>query len=176
MKKIVNYFILIVILIVIAVLAVSFWPKKQVVIVNSFEDCVAAGYPVMESYPRQCRANDQTFVEDIGNELAKADLIRIDYPRPNQTITSPLEITGQARGTWYFEASFPVELRDANGNLLIQYYAQAQGEWMTADFVPFKSILEFTKPSTPTGQLILRKDNPSGLPEHDDQLIVPIKF
>ncbi len=34
--------------------------------INSFEDCVTAGNPVMESYPRQCRTIDeQTFVEEI---------------------------------------------------------------------------------------------------------------
>jgi hypothetical protein len=37
-------------------------PLKEI---NNFEDCVAAGNPVMESYPRQCRANEETFVEDI---------------------------------------------------------------------------------------------------------------
>jgi hypothetical protein len=30
--------------------------------INSFEECVAAGNPVMESYPRQCRAGNRTFV------------------------------------------------------------------------------------------------------------------
>ncbi len=30
--------------------------------IDSFEECVAAGNPVMESYPRQCRAGDRTFV------------------------------------------------------------------------------------------------------------------
>jgi hypothetical protein len=31
--------------------------------IQSFEDCVAAGYPVMESYPRQCRTADgRTFI------------------------------------------------------------------------------------------------------------------
>lgn len=29
--------------------------------INSFAACVAAGNPVMESYPEQCRANGQTF-------------------------------------------------------------------------------------------------------------------
>lgn len=29
--------------------------------INSFADCVAAGYPVMESYPEQCAANGQTW-------------------------------------------------------------------------------------------------------------------
>ncbi len=33
---------------------------------SSFEECVAAGNPVMESYPRQCMANGRTFTENIG--------------------------------------------------------------------------------------------------------------
>lgn len=31
-------------------------------VVNSFEDCVKAGNPVMESYPEQCRSGKQTFI------------------------------------------------------------------------------------------------------------------
>ncbi|MBW2976939.1 hypothetical protein KY347_05835 [Candidatus Woesearchaeota archaeon] len=33
--------------------------------VSNFDECAAAGYPVMESYPRQCRAGDETFTEEI---------------------------------------------------------------------------------------------------------------
>lgn len=33
--------------------------------ITSFEECVEAGNPVMESYPRQCRAGGETFVEEI---------------------------------------------------------------------------------------------------------------
>lgn len=33
--------------------------------ITSFEECAAAGNPVMESYPRQCRADGQTFVETV---------------------------------------------------------------------------------------------------------------
>ena len=36
--------------------------------ITNFEECVAAGNPVMESYPMQCRANGQTFVEEIEAE------------------------------------------------------------------------------------------------------------
>ena len=43
----------------------------------------------------------------IGNELEKADMIRVDAPRPNQVIQSPLTVKGEARGAWFFEASFP---------------------------------------------------------------------
>jgi len=37
--------------------------------VTNFEECVAAGNPVMESYPRQCRdpVSDKTFTEEIEN-------------------------------------------------------------------------------------------------------------
>jgi heat shock protein HslJ len=38
--------------------------RTQTVITN-FDECVAQGNPVMESYPRQCRAGDDVFVDDI---------------------------------------------------------------------------------------------------------------
>ena len=39
-------------------------------IVESFEECIAAGNPVMESYPRQCRTDDgKNFVEKINSSL-----------------------------------------------------------------------------------------------------------
>ncbi|MBA7621029.1 hypothetical protein ES703_28386 [subsurface metagenome] len=145
--------------------------------INSFEECVSAGYPVLESYPRQCKTPDgKTFTEDIGNELEKADLIQIDNPRPNQIIESPLFIKGKAIGNWYFEADFPVKLFDDNGYLLGITIAQALGDWMTEDFVPFSATLLFAVPSTPKGRLVLEKDNPSGLPEHADELTIPVYF
>jgi hypothetical protein len=145
--------------------------------ISSFEDCVAAGNPVMESYPRQCAAGGQTFVEDIGNELEMADVVQITNPRPNQTVSSPLTITGQARGTYFFEANFPVRLETETGEELVQHYAQAEGEWMTEDFVPFSATLEFSlPPGVSRGNLILEKANPSGLPEHDATLQIPVTF
>lgn len=32
--------------------------------INSFEECVRSGSPVMESYPRQCRYGDEVFIEE----------------------------------------------------------------------------------------------------------------
>ena len=143
----------------------------------NFEECVLAGNPVQESYPRQCRTPEgQIFSENIGNELEKINLIRIDAPRPNQSISSPLIVKGQARGNWFFEASFPVKLYDESNQLLVLGVAQAQGNWMTEDFVSFEARLEFTSPGAGQGTLRLEKDNPSGLPENDDALIVPIRF
>lgn len=147
--------------------------------VTDFLGCVAAGNPVMESYPRQCRHGGETFVEDIGNELDKTDLIRLDSPRPNEVITSPLAISGEARGYWFFEADFPVVLVDWDGLIIAEGIATAKNDWMTEEFVPFEATLTFeTDPDaySDRGALILRKDNPSGLPEHDDALEVPVIF
>jgi hypothetical protein len=37
--------------------------------INGFDECAGAGYPVMESYPRQCRTPEgRTFVEDLSPE------------------------------------------------------------------------------------------------------------
>lgn len=53
-------------------------------------------------------------------------MIQVDAPVANATITSPLTITGKARGGWYFEASFPVELKNAGGTVIATGVAQAQ--------------------------------------------------
>lgn len=38
-------------------------------VVDSFADCEAAGNPIMESYPRQCRHDGQLFVEPLEQPL-----------------------------------------------------------------------------------------------------------
>jgi len=144
--------------------------------ITSFEECVAAGNPAMESWPRQCRAGDETFTEDIGNEFEKTDLIRSTTPRPNQTITSPLEISGEARGTWFFEASFPVKIIDGNGRVLLNSFVGTEDDWMTEDFVAYAGTLDFPTPTTKKGTLLLEKNNPSGIPEYDDALRIPVRF
>jgi len=106
----------------------------------------------------------------------KPDLIVVDTPRIDDVVTSPLVIEGRARGPWFFEASFPVRMVDAEGNVLGQGHAEANGEWMTTDFVSFKAALTFTTPKTATGLLVLEKDNPSGNLDLSDELDIPVRF
>ena len=101
--------------------------------------------------------------------------------KSNQKITSPLQIDGKVRGFWFFEASFPIQLTDEQGNVLATTIAQAQSDpatgevnWMTEDFVDFKARLEFVSNAEIKGFLVFKKDNPSGLPENDKELKVPI--
>lgn len=114
---------------------------------------------------------------------AKADTIIIDTPEPGSTITSPLEITGEARGPWFFEASAPVMLVDWDGRIIAESYIEAEESWMTEDFVPFSGTIEFESPYTAgaaafqaRGTLIMQKANPSDLPENDDALEIPVMY
>lgn len=60
MKKIIA------ISIIIIAFGVAYWLFGPVSKISSFEDCVNAGYPIMESYPRQCKTPDgRTFTEII---------------------------------------------------------------------------------------------------------------
>lgn len=106
------------------------------------------------------------------------NLVRAQNIQPDQQVSSPLVVQGEARGFWFFEASFPIRLLDELGRVLATGFGQANGDWMTNNFVPFTSsqLMFSTSTDADEGFLFLEKDNPSGLPQFDDQLIVPVKF
>lgn len=95
--------------------------------------------------------------------------IVVETPAAGETVTSPLVVRGKAKGAWFFEASFPVKLLDALGTERTSVPAQAQSEWMTEDYVPFEVTLPFKVENAQYGTIVFRRDNPSGLPEHDEE-------
>lgn len=114
---------------------------------------------------------------DNGNASEVADLIVVETPTPNSVLESSFVVKGQARGNWYFEASFPVQLVASDGTVLVNSFIMANGEWMTEEFVPFEKSFSFTNTTGATGgTLILKKDNPSDMRELDNELRIPVKF
>ncbi len=147
--------------------------------VTNYDECAERGYQITDIFPPTCKTPDgQIFVESIDNSSEKADLIQLEYPALKQTIiSSPILLQGRARGNWFFEASFPVEIVDMNGNLLHIGIATAQNEnWMTTDFVPFTASLELENDFQGPAIMILNKNNPSDYRELDDALIVPVNI
>jgi hypothetical protein len=70
--------IIITVLVTLGVVAVGlflvFYPAQEVYepndeVVTNFDECVAAGNPIMENYPRRCRHGEVTFVEDISDRV-----------------------------------------------------------------------------------------------------------
>ena len=83
---------------------------------------------------------------------------------------------GEAHGSWYFEASFPVRLVASDGSVLAEVPATALDDWMQDAKVPFEVSIVFATPTATSGTLILKRDNPSGLPEHDASVEIPVVF
>ena len=109
--------------------------------------------------------------------------ISISAPQIGAPVSSPISVSGTARGTWYFEASAPVLVVDWDGKIIGTGHVQAQGEWMTTDFVPFTGSVEFIRPVCAAGAdycthgaVIFRNDNPSGDPSRDKAVEIPVKF
>ncbi len=102
--------------------------------------------------------------------------IIVDSPKPGTVISGPFAISGKAKG-FYFEATFPVKLIDSQNNVIAAGYAKATSDWMTADYVPFETgeINFLLYPSaTTSGFVVFSKDNPSGLPEKDEEFRVAV--
>jgi hypothetical protein len=116
---------------------------------------------------------DQDFDRKIDGENSE---VVLESPREGELITSPFVVRGKARGSWFFEANIGVRLFDANGKLILAHYGMTNEDWMTTEFVPFSSSLSFGPPETETGTLVIAKDNPSGLPEHDASYSIPVRF
>ncbi len=95
-------------------------------------------------------------------------------PTENETVSSPIVITGKARGNWYFEAVFPIDLINSNGDIIGHGQARADSDWTTLDFVNFHAYIEYPATSTGRALLVLRKDNPSDNPEFDQSIFVPV--
>jgi len=54
------------IMLIVGALVIFLVVYSQAPEIKSFEDCVRAGNLVMESYPRQCKAGNEIFVEETG--------------------------------------------------------------------------------------------------------------
>ena len=104
------------------------------------------------------------------------EAILVTSPQPNDSVGSPLTVTGQARGTWYFEASFTVRLFDVNMSELTVAPAQAEGDWMTEDFVPFEVALPAFTTGGPLGYLFLEKHNASDEMGLSCSVVIPVQF
>ncbi|MCA9361389.1 Gmad2 immunoglobulin-like domain-containing protein [Candidatus Kaiserbacteria bacterium] len=114
-----------------------------------------------------------TTEESNSSELSPVvykDLIKVSSPLPDTKVSSPLVIEGEARGMWFFEANFPVLVTDWDGLIIGEGFAEAEGNWMTEDYVPFTATITFTADTriSDRGSIILKRSNASGLPEHDD--------
>jgi hypothetical protein len=100
--------------------------------------------------------------------------VSITQPVSGAEVGGSFTVSGKAPGNWYFEASFPIQVRDGEGNVIARTHATAQSDWMTTELVAFTATVHIDGGYKGPADLILLRDNPSGLPEHDDSTTIPI--
>ena len=136
-----------------------------------YSDQGMATEPTVPAFEIFAREGDTLKVLMRG-ENVDMDTVSIVSPVAGAALPRDFIVTGSARG-WYFEASFPIRVIDQAGNQLGQGVAQAQGDWMTTNPVPFKASVSVGKYQGPA-ILMLMKDNPSGEVKNDASIQIPI--
>lgn len=110
---------------------------------------------------------------DIGILGNGADLVYLSI-LPKAKVSGILDLTGEVKGGYFFEANILVNILDSNKNVLKQGHGTATTDWMTADPVTFTAAIDFTDLSKGPAYLEIHNDNASGLPENDKSILVPI--
>jgi|GEM_PF-946017 hypothetical protein len=100
--------------------------------------------------------------------------VSVTMPLPNAIVGHTFDITGTAPNQWYFEAVFPIQVRDANDDLVGNSQGHAQSDWTKPGLVAFTSQITIDASYQGPANLIILKDNPSGLPQNIDSVTIPI--
>lgn len=118
--------------------------------------------------------------EDMPVQVAPVTVLNLDNVSDNDHVTPKQVITGTVPGFWFFEASFPVTLRDVNGDTIAVVTATTTEDWMVTTNVHFTVTLPETFTYTGVGSLLFRKDDPSDgeapFNAETDQYVVPVIF
>ena len=72
-------------------------------LITDFDSCVAAGNPVMESYPRQCRVGNRVFVENITLTMEEALSIAESSPCMDEGGLTGDYFYNPGTRTWWFD-------------------------------------------------------------------------
>ncbi|MBN2014761.1 MAG: DUF333 domain-containing protein [Candidatus Altiarchaeota archaeon] len=110
-------------------------------VVNSFEDCVNAGYPVMESYPRQCKTPDgRTFTEEVcmtatGESMSLSEAKQIAVESECGDRLKDTAFCNSNTGTWWIDLD--IEQQGCNPACIVDIEAKtAEINWRCTGLLP----------------------------------------
>lgn len=93
---------------------------------------------------------------------------------PGAKVSGKMTATGSVKGAYFFEANLVMQILDANKNVLRSFPGSATTDWMTSEPVSFTTDLDFTGLAKGPGYIRIHNDNPSGLPENDRSIDIPV--
>lgn len=111
---------------------------------------------------------NNTTVEGNKDDLVSFSIV------PGVSVHGILSYRGTLKGGYFFEGNVLVKILDADKKILKQSNAVATTDWMTAGPVDFEGNIDFTGLPSGAGYFEIQNDNPSGLPENDKSILIPI--
>jgi hypothetical protein len=128
---------------------------------------------VAQEGPKERVKPDQEMIDIDSKKVAEGIDIRVKTPHVNQTIETPLKITGEAKG-WYTDSAFQIQLIDDKGSVIASGTAKATGEG--DDYVPFEAEITFDRKEAKVGDLVFQKSNPTNDPAKAGTFSFPVFF
>ncbi|HEY4521506.1 MAG TPA: Gmad2 immunoglobulin-like domain-containing protein [Candidatus Paceibacterota bacterium] len=148
-----------------------------IVVMTGFLIALPSSKPSPEIVAATSTADEETPPSSVDEAPSSQPLSRsvvVTTPQQKQHVGRNFTVAGVAPGPWFFEAQFPMQVRDMEGSVVGRATATAQGEWMTEELVTFTAMMHIDATFHGEAILILMKDNPSGMPENDDAIEVPV--
>ncbi len=106
----------------------------------------------------------------LGN---KDDLVSFSI-WPGAKVHGVVSYRGVIKGSYFFEANIGINILDLNKKILKGDHAMSTTDWMTTEPVSFEGNVDFTGLPKGGAYFEIHNDNPSGLPEHDKSVLIPI--
>lgn len=146
--------------------------------IKSFEDCAEAGNLVVETKPRECHTKNQQIFIEVYNGVILEDVIKTTSPKPNQIVTSPFKLEGEAVGGWYYNDQLMARLEDDNGKVIATKPVKALESTKTDGYVPFVAAITYVRADvgTPKGKLIIERTNTEFSRGELGPLVIPVEF
>lgn len=117
------------------------------------------------------------FYGNVQSELGSTTVAHITTPVADAYVRNPLRVRGVAPSSWFFEDEIPIRLLDGSGVVIVETSAHVDEEYEpSSDSIPFSAVVQFLKPDTRSGTLIVEKANPSGAPQLSEQVRIPVLF
>lgn len=177
-----KYVIIALIILLIIVGAVYFFliPQNRSTIPNAnirtFEECEEAGYLVVDTVPRECHTKNKQVYVEIYNGVLLKDVIEAKKPKPNEEVSSPFELSGQAVGDWYNTGYLNVKLVDEHDNVLMSKLVKATADTNTEGMVPFAAAIEYDASQSAIGRLIIERTNPNFTRGQLGPMYIPLRL
>jgi hypothetical protein len=116
-----------------------------------------------------------TIEAPIVTPLPSTDLLSLSIA-PGSVLTGSVTFTGSLKGGYFFEANARGALLDAAKNEMKAFPISATSDWMTAEPVTFKAVVDTSSVQKGSGYLRIANDNPSGDPIYDKYIDIPVTF